>query len=216
MKKLLIFLVFLFIGIILGSTCYIWKNNQTNDDIERVKKEPRFSVDEAPKNSEKGTIQTMTGTIKWQSRIATEASQIIQPVPIQQGDELISGEDGSAVVNYLSGLTISLSPDSHISVVQTLPTNFVFNQINGTIEYQKDSPISLGVRSLHLLAQIDNGSVQIVTDEKAMTVEITVKRGSVRIAFNDLENISNVVSLSQGDRYLFDDEKRRGNIETGR
>ncbi len=216
MKKLLIFFIFLFIGIVLGSICYVWKSNQTNSDIERVKKEPRFSIEKAPKNSEKGTIQSMTGIIKWQSRIATEAAQITQPVPIQQGEELMSGEDGSAIINYLTGLIISLSPNSHISVIQTLPTNFVFNQINGTIEYQKNNPIPMAIRSLHLLTQMDNGDIQIVIDEKTKSIDITVKRGSARIAFNDLKNLSNVLSLQQGDLYQFDDEKRQGNIVASR
>lgn len=215
-KKFLIFLVFLFIGIILGSSYYLWKSNQTNSDIERVKKEPRFSIEKAPKNSGKGTIQSMSGTIKWQSRIATEPAQITKPVPIQQGDELLSGEDGNAVINYLTSLTISLSPNSHISFIQTLPTNFVFNQINGTIEYQKNNPTPLAIRSLHLLTQMDNGDIQIVVDEKTARVEIAVKQGSARIAFNDLNNVSNVVSLSQGDYYQFDDRKRQGNVETSR
>lgn len=216
MKRLLIFLIFLFIGIALGSICYVWKSNQTNSDIERIKKEPRFSIEKAPKNSGKGTIQSMSGTIKWQSRIATEASQITKPIPIQQGEELISGENGIAVISYLTGLTISLSPNSHISSIQTLPTNFVFNQINGTIEYQKNNPTPLAIRSLHLLTQIDNGYIQIVVDEKTARVEIAVKQGSARIAFNDLKNLSNVLSLQQGDLYKFDDEKRQGNIETVR
>ncbi len=279
MKKLLIFLTFLFIGIILGSLCYIWKSNQTNSDIVRVKKEPRFSIEKAPKNSEVGTIQSMSGTIKWESRtaIATEGAQITQPVPIQQGEELISGDDGSAVVSYQNGLTISLSPNSHISFVQMLPTNFVLNQLKGTIEYQKNNSTPLAIRSLHLLTQMDNeqvykiqdgeslwslakrfysnwfdwiyiatrndianpsnipsgrillipslsskyakpknGDIQIIVDEKTTRIDITVKRGSVRIAFNDLKNVSNVISLYEGDQYIFDDKKRQGNIETSR
>ncbi len=63
---------------------------------------------------------------------------------------------------------------------------------------------------------MDNGDVQIVIDEKIGRIDITVKRGSVRIAFNDLKNVSNVISLYEGDRYLFDDKKRQGNIKTSR
>lgn len=218
MKKLLIFFIFLLIGIVLGSCYYVWNSNQTNSNIERVKKEPRFSIEQAPKNSEVGTIQSMSGTIRCESRtaIATEGAQITKPVPIQQGEELITGQDGSVVVSYQSGLTISFSPNSHISFIQILPTNFVLNQLKGTIEYQKINSTPLAIRTLHLLTQMDDGDVQIVTDEKTDLIEITVKRGSVRIAFNDLKNISNVVTLSEGDRYLFDDEKRLGNVETSR
>lgn len=277
MKKLLYFFIFLFIGIVLGSGYYIWKSNQTNSNIERAKKETRFSIEKAPKNSEAGTIQSMTGTIKWESRIATEVAQITKPVSIQQGEELMSGEDGNAVIYYQSGLTISLFPNSHISFVQMLPTNFVLNQLKGTIEYQKNNSIPLFIRSLHLLTQMDNeqvykiqdgetlwslagrfysnwldwtyiatrnnisdptnvstgrilfipslsskyakpknGDLQIAVDEKKARIDITVKSGSVKIAFNDLKNVSNVVSLYEGDRYIFDDEKRQGNIETSR
>ena len=161
MKKLLIFFIFLLIGIVLGSICYIWKSNQTNSNIERVKKEPRFSIEKAPKNSEVGTIQSMSGTIRWGSRIAiaTEGAQITQPVPIQQGEELMSGDDGSAVVSYQNGLTISLSPNSHISFIQMLPANFVLNQLEGTIEYQKNNSTPLAIRTLHLLTQMDNGDI---------------------------------------------------------
>ena len=216
MKKLLLFLIFLFVGILLGCIYFVWKSNQTNSDIEKVKKEPRFSIEKAPKNSEGGTIQSMSGTIKWESRIATEASQITKPVPIQQGEELMSGEDGSVVIHYQSDLIISLFPNSHIAFVQTLPTNFVLNQLKGTIEYQKSNSTPLAIRSLHLLTQMDNGNIQIVIDEKMARIDITVRQGTVKIAFNDLKNVSNVISLYEGDRYLFDDEKRQGNIVTSR
>ncbi len=216
MKKLLIFLIFLFIGIVLGSISYVWKSNQPNNNIVRVKKEPQFSIEKAPKNSETGTIQSMSGTIKWESRIATEASQITKLVPIQQGEELMSGEDGNAVVRFQSGLIISLTPNSHISFVQILPTNFVVNQLKGTIEYQKDNFIPLAIRSLHLLTQMSDGDVSITVDPKTASINITVKQGSVKIAFNDLQNISNVISLNKGDQYLFDDEKRQGNVVISR
>ncbi len=214
MKKLLLFLIFLFIGIVLGSSYYVWKSNQTNNNIVRVKKEPRFSINNAPKNSEKGTIQSMIGTIKWESRIATQASQITKPVPIQQGEAVITGEDASAVIYYQSGLTISLTPNAHLSFVQMLPTNFVLNQLKGTIEYQKDNSIPLAIRSLHLLTQISDGDVLIAVDPATASVSITVTQGSVKLAFNDSQKISNVINLNTGDQYLFDDEKRQGNLKT--
>jgi len=279
MKKLRVLFPFLFVGIILGSGYYVWKSNQTNNDIERVKKSPRFSIQKAPINSEKGTIQSMSGTIKWSSRtaIATEGTQITKPVPIQQGEELMTGQEGSVSIHYQSGLIISLSPNSHLSFVQMLPTNFVLNQLKGTIEYQKNNSIPLAIRSLHLLTQLDNeqvykihdgetlwslakrfysngydwtyianrnnisdpfnipsgrillipslsskyaktknGEIQIVIDEKKLRIYITVKQGSAKIAFNDQQNVSNLISLYEGDRYLFDDEKRQGNVVTGR
>ncbi|MBI3620531.1 hypothetical protein HY214_05330 [Candidatus Roizmanbacteria bacterium] len=158
----------------------------------------------------------MTGTIKWESRTATEAVQITKAVLIQQGEELISGADGMAVVSYQSGLTISLFPNSHISFIQMLPANFVLNQLQGTIEYQKNNSTPLAIRSLHLLTQMDNGDLQIAIDEKIARIDIFVKKGSVQIAFNDLQNISNVIRLQEADRYQFDDKKRQGNVEINR
>lgn len=214
MKKLLIFIIFLFIGIVLGNSYYVWESNQTNSNMAGVKKEPRFSIEKGPKNSEVGTMQSMSGTIKWESRIATEASQIIKPVPIRQGEELISGEDGSATIHYQRGLTISLSPNSHISFVQMLPTNFVLNQLKGTIEYQINKSTPLAIRALHLLTQMNDGDVSMGVDLEKESIRITVKRGSVTIAFNDLQNVSNVINLKEGDKYLFDDENRQGNVTT--
>jgi len=213
MKKFLIFFICLFVGIILGAFGFVWKSNQINNNTVKVKTEPRFSIETAPKNSIKGIIQSMTGTIKWESRIATETAQITQPVTIQQGEELSSEKDGSATVVFQKGLLIYLSSNSHISFVQLLPSNFVLNQLKGAIEYQKDNSIPLAVRSLHLLIQIENGDMQIIIDEKTGDINIAVKKGSVKIAFNDLQNESNVISLEKGDKYIFNDQERQGNIE---
>jgi len=213
MKNLLLFLAFLCVGIILGSSYYVWKNTQPNNNLVQEKKEPRFSVERPPKNSKKGTIQSMAGTIKWESRVATESAKINQPVDVQQGEELESGDDGRAVVDFQGELLVSLSPNSHISFVQTLPTNFVFNQIKGTIEYQKTSSAPFAVRCFHLLIQINKADVTISIDDKTAYISITVKNGSAKIGFNDLQNVSNVVNLSGGDKYIFNDDTREGTLE---
>jgi hypothetical protein len=167
------------------------------------------------KRRQKIQKKVMSGEIKWQSRVATEAAQIKKPISIQQGEELISGEDGSATIYYQNGLRLFLSPGSHVSFVQMLSTNFVFNQLKGEVEYQKRSSVPLAIRSLHLLIQMDdsNGDIQMTIDEKTAEVDLIIRRGSVRIAFNDEKNLSNVINLREGDHYQFDDKKRQGSLE---
>jgi hypothetical protein len=108
-----------------------------------------------------------------------------------------------------------MDTNSHLSIVQTLPSNSTLIQDSGTIFYKKiDSTLPLGVRVLHLLIQQQSGEMEVSVDDQTPIITIKVSSGAITLAFNDTKNISNVVSIDEGNTYTFDDEKREGEIST--
>lgn len=213
MKNLTLLIVFLFLGIVVGGGVFIW--NHKAEDLKRIEKitEPPFTIEHPPNNSERGMIRSMKGLVKWESRVATEASQITMPVPIMQAEKLETGDDSEVAIHFESGLDISLSQNAQIEFTQTHLYNFVFNQLKGSIEYQKSSSIPLGVRTRRLLTTVDKGDVIIVLDDATGNVEVIIKKGSAKVAFNNSENISTVMNIKEGETLKFDHEAHEGTIK---
>jgi len=216
MKNFVLFIIFFFIGLIGISGCFVWKNNEQPISSPRqptAKQEKMFDVAIPPGESRKGKITLMSGNIKWESRTATGAATIDKPVTIQQGESLATDDDGKVTVNFESGESLALLPETEVAIIQTLPINFVYSQTKGTASYGTNaSPVS--VRCEHLIVRIDKGSITIMIDEDELTIiTISVGKGKAAVGFNDLDNLSHVVNLDEGQKYIFDDSLREGNIQ---
>jgi len=202
-----------FIGIITAFGYSYWKTNKIPTINKPKNKKLAFSIDAAPKNSIKGKIESLSGKVKWESRTATAPSEIIKSVIIQQGETLETGEDGNATIIFPEILTINLSSQSKLSITQTLPTNFVFDQSNGSITYEKNGQTPISIRSLHLLTAMNSGKIILTIDKETAEITISVKKGSATAAFNDLENLSNVVNIKEGEKFVFNDDTREASME---
>jgi hypothetical protein len=213
MKKLFFF-AFIF-GLILAFGYSYWKTNKvsiapTRKSIEKISS---FSIGEAPKNSVKGTIESMSGVVRWESRIATAPSEIIKPVIISQGETLETDKDGEATITFKNLALVTLSSESKLSIIQTLPANFVFDQKNGSVSYEKLGETPIFIRALHMLTKINSGKLILSIDKETNEITINIKRGSAQIGFNDINNVSTVKDIREGEKLIYNDDAREVSIK---
>lgn len=212
MKTFFLFVLFLFIGIAIGGGYYIVKNKPTPPKPTTIKQEPHFTGDEPPTESRIGQIETYSGEVKWQSRTATEESQLSQSEEIKQGEKITTGVDGKTTITF-DDITLTISPKTALSFNQTLPNNFVLTQPSGTIRYQNDSDIPISVRSLHLLTKLGKGNYTIEISDVTGYITVTAETGTAQIGFNDSDTISNVINLDDGQSYVFDNDELTGRLK---
>lgn len=171
-----------------------------------------FSLAIPPKSSLKGHIVSYNGVVAWQSREATEEADLTSKRPVLQGEAYRTEDSGHLQILFSSMEEITLSPNAHIEFVQTLPNSFVMQQTGGEITYKKLSQTTpVAIRVLRLLIAQKSGEVMITIDEDQI-ITIEVIRGEVTLAFNDTETISNVVTIIQGNSYIFDNEALEGEV----
>lgn len=212
-KFLTLFFFFLLIGIGITFGYSFWKKEKATVVTPVFPKEERFSIEPPPKEARTGTVSTMSGQILWESRIATQPAEIKELKQVQQAETLETGKDGQVIVTFTDDASVTLSPDSKIEFLQTLPVNFVFRQSKGEINYIKKGTIPLTVRSLHLLMAFSDGEYVITTDAGKHTLELTVKKGLVKAAYNNLQYETQTVEIKEGEKYLFDDDTRTGEVQ---
>lgn len=216
MKQVIVGILCVILGAAGAIGIFFAKNHSVPEPIITIgKKEPRFeptkfSLDQAPSESIKGQINNMTGDIWWQSRTATEPAQLIEPVTIQQGEILIASEAGHITVRFDPAAVISLFPDTQVEIVQTLPLNLVFNQTKGVGQYQVSGTNPVTVRSFNLIVNIDNGLINIDTDEATGVITLSLKTGMATVGYNSPEFDSKVWELEPGDVFSYDSSERRG------
>jgi len=221
-KNVILFIIFFCIGFAAIFGYFYWKN--TDRAVKNISlsplptnpvpPEPPFSLDQAPKNSIRGQISTMSGTIQWQSRTASEPAILSTPISIQQGEKLVTAEGGNSLVSFADHGTILILPKTDLSIIQTLPVNFIFAQASGSAVFTSNNQIPFSVRSLHLLSTFTEGSMQVNIDEKHPLVTVTMNKGTATLAYNNTNDVATLVKLNEGESYVFNNEKRKGAIYT--
>jgi hypothetical protein len=210
LKNLVTFLIPLILGIFVIGFFSFSKSNAPKLVISPLPPS-QFSLSSAPEQSLKGNVSFL-GNVGWQSRIATQDSQLKNPTSIQQGESLITKDNGSASVNFPNNVSINISPKTEIDIIQALPINMVFNQASGSAVFENNGSSPLAVRSLALLTYENKGKIKIAVDTNLDTVKISVQSGLATVAFNDLNYASHTVSLSAGDTYFFYSDTREGEV----
>lgn len=215
MKNLLIFILFAFIGLGIVGIIVIYPKtaSQTNSKQEAKLSflpQNQFSIINAPSETIRGRIATLSGEVKWQDRVATQASEIVNPQAVQQGEELSTGDNGNLEVEISTAVKLKVLPKSRISFIQTLPQNVVLSQNQGKIEYQKTGFIPISVRIDKLLLQIEKGEITVSIDETKPVTTIKVLTGLITLAYNDSQNVSNVKQLKEGKQFIFNNTTRQG------
>ncbi len=212
MKNLIVFVLFVIFGV--GVIAAYTKRVPQTTSGETVKlpfiRQNQFSLENAPADSLRGKIATLSGDVKWQDRVATQSSQITNPINIQQGEELITGDN--VQVEIPRAVIINISPKTDLSFVQTLPQNVVLSQTKGTVEYQKTGTVPISIRVLRLLVG-GEGNITISVSDTKPTTTINVDTGSATVAYNDSQNVSIVKTINSGEQFIFDNDAREGVIE---
>lgn len=192
------------------------KNHSVPEPIITIGKKDRsfepthFSLEQAPSDSIKGQITSMTGEIWWQSRTATEPAELKKAIEIQQGEILIASESGNLTVEFSPAATVSLFPETQIEIVQTLPLNLVFNQSKGVGQYKSAGVNQLTIRSLNLIVNLADGLLVVDTDEETGQIILGLKTGKAKVAYNSPEFDSKVWELEPGDVFSYDANERQG------
>lgn len=204
MKTLFLFFLALFFGLIIAIGLQITKYTIAHKAVHKLP-QTHFSIADPPSASLKGNLLSFTGTVDWQSRIATQPAQLTALRQIQQGETLETKTDGAATAQFPKAGFISLAPSTQIDFAQTLPDTIVFVQDSGEATYtatKSNTPLS--IRSLDLLTRIENGTSTITIAGDDNTITVQVQSGQAIEAYDDTNYVSHVVTISEGQQFIFD------------
>ena len=170
---------------------------------------PPFSISDAPSQSIRGSMQIVSGIVSWESRTATIPAALTSPVTLEQGESVLTDMTGRAVTSFPKVGTIILSPQTEVDFIQSLPTSFLTYQPTGTAKYSKDGSGPLSVRSMSFLISVDSGDVSVTADQDLGRISIvTAGSGQATVAYNSLDNVSQIVTVPQSSTFVFDDAAR--------
>jgi hypothetical protein len=214
-KNAFLLIVSVTLGIAIIILGFLWVSPRNTQVLKMILPQSLFSLEKAPTDSLSGEIASISGKIAWQSRIAPVAILINASTKLQQGEEVDSYNDGNAAIDFPEVAVITISPNTQVNLIQTLPQNFVVWQKQGLANYEKSGENPVSVIALDLLINVESGaSCSILLDKENARVTVTVKTGSVTAAFNDSDNNTNVVLVKSVHEYIFDDNSKTGRIKT--
>lgn len=167
----------------------------------------KFSIANPPSASLVGNITALSGSVLWQPRTANKPQAIYQPQSIQQGEELLT-QNGTVTVAFPNTATVQLSKNAHISIIQTLPVDIVFQQSQGEVTYTALGSLPVSVRGLDILVSLKSAKGTVAVDPQKQLVIVLVKDGSVTAAYTDSNNTTQVLTVSQGKNLIFDNKKK--------
>lgn len=198
--------------LILGFGVY-WKYAQTSE-VDLISPLPQatvapqiteslFSLDQAPSQSLRGTITSLTGEVKFLGRTATEAALMASSGGvIQQGENYFTGKESGFEFTFEPAYWVLMQELTEVDIIQTLPTAMVVSQVEGTAKYQTPADSAMTIRTAYLLTQL-TGEATIERNSNKSTVTITVASGSATAAYNDLNYQSHTVKIEAGNEFQF-------------
>ena len=188
---------------------YLKYKSNTATQIPRkiVALKTHFSLANAPSQSVHGSVVSMTGIVNWQFRTATQASHLTSLISLQQGENIVTENVGTAHIQF-ADTDIFLSPKTEVDFIQMLPSNFVIAQTSGSAEYKTTGTTPISVRSLGLIVQILNADATITYNATETKLTVQILKGSATAAYNDLDNLSNVIPFTSGQTLIFDNGSR--------
>ena len=212
MKDVGLFIISFLIGtvMVVGYSIFNKQNFQQKPTIQNTKQKqtPTFSIESPPSESLKGLIASRSGTLFWESRIATAPSQLNDNVKIQQGERLITKDKSSATVNFDHVGSIVFLENADLSFIQTLPIDFVVEQKKGTIKYEVSGSTPLSIRIRNALITKTSGTIQITVTDDDSIISISTVQGTAQIGFNDLDYVSQVFTLREEQVYEYNSDER--------
>ncbi len=213
MKAVLLFILFFLIGLTVVLGYRYWNQPQNIFSNAKPDLTTKFSLEKAPSESLQGNIATISGTVTWLSRTAAKPIKLTSLRTIQQGEDLTTGSNGIAVIRIKNDSSLFLFPNTHVSIIQLLPQNFVFVQNKGAVRYENTIQVPISIRSFDLVTIINKGIVMLSVDPKKLTATVSVEKGIVNEGYEDLQNTSNVVTANAGQTFLYDETNKVGTIQ---
>jgi len=219
MKPIITIPIFFLLGALLALIFYYWQSHRFSEpkiitQIESEKsiqyQDTAFSITQAPRDSLQGQITKISGEVSRQSRAGISSALLGNSALLQQGEKLITNEDGTISFNIASKSAVTMRPQSELEIIQTLPVNLVFWQISGRAEYESLSDTPVSIRSLNLILNLNKGLCRIHTDREAGEITITLTKGNAAVAYNSIDYVSKVWQMEAGDTFVYNSSKRQG------
>jgi hypothetical protein len=213
MKTFLLIFVFFLVGLALVLGYRYWNQPHTIFRNTTPALTTKFSLEKAPSESLQGSIATVSGSVIWLSRTAAKPVKLTSLRSIQQGEELSTGSNGQAVIKIQNDTSLLLLQNTHVSIIQLLPENFVFVQDKGSVRYENTIQVPVSVKSFGLITLITKGIVTVTVDPKNQKVTVAVVKGIIKEAYEDAQNTSNVLTVNAGQTFVYDETNKIGSIE---
>lgn len=218
MRSSIIFIVATFFGALILLNYFIWKpqkeislnSEPTATPIYNL--DPKALVETPPALSQTGMITKLTGDVMFEPRGKIEYEPITEPRTVQQGEKLATGENSSVEISFGEDSTVSIAENAEVYIIQTLQNQFVLDHKKGVIMYTNISNAPFTVRSGAMIIELVSGEMKVNYDEEDATITVSVQKGTVEIAYNNADFVSQRVTLVQGDIFLFDIEDRDGEV----
>jgi hypothetical protein len=213
LKNILLLIISIAVGALIIILGFLWLSPRDTQIIKIIIPKSLFSLENAPTDTLVGEIASLSGKVAWQSRVAPVAILINSPLKLQQGEEVDTYDNGNVTINFAQFGTITESFNTQVNLIQTLPENFVIEQKQGTITFDKIGDNQTSIIALDLLININSGQSSIFVDKENSKITVSIKTGLATVAFNDNANNTNVISIKNGDKYIFDDNTKTGVIK---
>jgi hypothetical protein len=198
-KHLVLFFIFLAVGFLSIGVLLKDVPKTKLPSIKEIFDSSKFSLLDAPSESLRAGVKNLNGDVVWKNRIAETPTKVDTLSQVQQGESLITGEDGSVDLDFLDTAYIKLQSNSEVDIIQTLPANIVFKQLSGVVTYQKISTVPVSVRVSPILIEVlGNVSVSINDINGRITIS-----GLSKVAYNDKANTTRLIDVSDNQSIVF-------------
>lgn len=211
----LIVILCLVFGFSLTTLYFVYQNSPTTISSPKTTQTQEsapipFSWTNPPSASLRGQIEAISGEVTWQSRTATTAAALVLPHELLQGETLITTASGKIKATFPEVVTFTQDAATQLDIIQTLPSEIVFSQLGGLVDYQTLGDLPVSVRINPLLIRLGSGQMQVAVSASFITVKVS--SGSAELAFNDFNYQITKLSIDSGHEYQFRPATRRGRL----
>ncbi len=215
MKLIWLYLLGVGIGIVLSQGYFIILQKPissipTSIPTQILTKTPKytFSIGAPPSESLIGEVASKSGTLLLESRTATMPAEMKEVNKVMQGERIITDASSSAHLLFKKFGSIEMSEYSDISLIQTLPVDFVVLQRKGQIRYIVNNETPLSIRMRSAIITMKSGKIEVKMADGDSIILISPQDGDARIGFNDLDIVSQVFTLRSGEVYEYNSDER--------
>ena len=185
--------------------------------VVNKKKAPQWGV--SSKTAERAQLEAFGANVRRErTRLGLTQEKLAEKVELHPRtvQKIEAGETNillTTVLRFQNDTSLELSPDSHVSIIQLLPVNFVFEQDKGSVTYGNELQVPVSIRSFDLLTIVTRAVLSYTVDPTNQIVTISVKQGMVREGYEDAQNTSTVMTIKQGQTFVFDEKQKIGTIQ---
>ncbi|HWY79850.1 MAG TPA: hypothetical protein VNW29_05845 [Candidatus Sulfotelmatobacter sp.] len=213
MKQLLVILLFFLVGLALAQGITYFNQQQNRVLSSKHSNATGFSLGNAPSESLQGKVASLSGTVNWLSRVAIKTAPLIISQSLQQGEEVSTDTNGKVAIQIKNIVYLSMAPNSHINFIQLLPINFVIMQESGSVTYQDSGSGVLSIRTFDLVTVVNKGVITIAINKDSNSVTVTALRGTIQEGYVDSQNMSTVINITAGQKFIFDITNKQGTVQ---